>query len=467
MWGRGIGHVMGNTDKSEPASSGAAGEFDSAALMRVLDVARELARPMELPQLLHRVIEAGCDVIGADRGAVFLYDETTRELYTEVALGEGEIRISIDTGIAGACARERAVVNVQDCYADERFNQAIDKKTGYRTRCILALPLIGLDDQLVGVVQLLNSRKPCFDASDERLGEIVSAQAATAIQRAVLLEEREVRIKMERDLDLAREIQSNVLPKSMPVVPGYDFAGFNRPADQTGGDIYDVRRGHPARRRFGDAAANQSEGEIVGAGDQSEGPPDDTVFLLLADATGHGIGPALSVTQFLAMMRVGTTVASASERLLVEANNQLCEDLPDNRFITAFLGILRPDLHVIDYQSAGQGPLLHFHAAEKRFEWLNATTLPLGIMPDPEMDDVDPMRMAPGDLVVLLTDGFYEYANHSGTMFETAGVEKSLLRTQGQSAVAILDGLLADLQVFAGGAPQNDDLTAIIVKRDD
>jgi len=218
-----------------------ASPLDAATLERILEVTRELAAPFELGELLTRIIDAGRDVLLADRGTVFLFDAATDELVVRVATGIGELRIPAGKGIAGECARTRATINVPDCYADQRFNPEVDRSSGYRTRCLLTVPLIGHDDALVGVLQLLNKEGGVFDVRDERIASALAAQCAVALQRVRLTQELLVKEQMERELAVAREIQIGCLPRRMPDLPGYDLAGTSRPADATGGDMYDVR----------------------------------------------------------------------------------------------------------------------------------------------------------------------------------------------------------------------------------
>ena len=214
--------------------------LDAATLERILDVTRKLAAPFELDELLGLVIEAGRAVLSADRGSVFLYDESADELVVRVATGVKELRIPADKGIAGECARTREIVNVPDAYADERFNKEVDRQSGYRTRCLLAVPLVGYDDSLVGVLQLLNKRDAVFDDRDEKIAAALAAQCAVALQRVRMTEQLLVKEKMQRELAVAREIQMGSMPRKMPEVEGYDLAGTSRPADETGGDTFDL-----------------------------------------------------------------------------------------------------------------------------------------------------------------------------------------------------------------------------------
>lgn len=413
-----------------------------AKLLRLLELVKQLAAPVELDDMLAQVIDVGREVFEADRGSVFLYDGGPRELFMKVATGLKELRFSIDQGIAGQCARERAIINVPDCYADKRFNQEIDRKTGYRTNCLIAVPLIGLDDELVGVMQLLNPARGYFDDADEQLAAALGSQAAVALQRAMLIEERLVKLRMENDLAIAREIQQNVLPKELPEIEGYDIAAFNRPADETGGDIYDV-----ARRP------------------EDEDKPAAPVMLMLADATGHGIGPALSVTQSRAMFRMALRLGGELKQIVANIDEQLEADLDSSRFITAFFGELDPEAHVINYEAPGQGPLLHYRAASKDCDLRAATSVPLGIMPGLPGDEHEPFAMGVGDFFVLLTDGFFEAANADDEEFGEARVQAIIAEHADGGAKTLIDALVAALDAWRGDGHQADDWTAVVAKR--
>ncbi|WP_437753393.1 PP2C family protein-serine/threonine phosphatase [Sorangium sp. So ce1389] len=415
--------------------------IDASSLILILDVSRKLAAPCDLTELLELIIKTGREVIGADRGSVFLYDEEAKELYSRVATGETQIRVSIDKGIAGECARRRQTILVDDCYADARFNPEIDRRTGYHTKSLITVPLIGLDDKLVGVLQMLNSVVGHFGPDERDVAELLAAQAAVAVQRTLLLEERMIKIKLEHDLTIARDIQQNILLRRLPRCPGYSLSAFSKPADDTGGDIYDVIR----------------------LDERADASP---VLLLLADAAGHGIGPALSVTQFRAMLRIGLRLSADMDALMHHINQQLIEDLPNDRFITAFLGILDPATHQLRYHAAGQGPLLHYRAAEGQVVWRDPSTVPLGMFKDLDLPPTPPLVMAPGDLLVLLTDGFYEYQDAAGQVFGKERVGDLIHRLHARPTSDILGALLAEVRRFAGSAKQIDDLTALLIKRD-
>src|SRR5262245_18253184 len=185
------------------------------AMWRILEVTRELARPLDLNTMLSHVIDAARAVLQADRGTVFLYDARTHELYSTVATGVDALRFPAGRGIVGECAESRRLINVPDCYSDTRFNREADRSTGYHTRCLLTVPLVGYDNSLVGVMQVLNKRDGVFSEEDERVATALAAQCAVAIQRMQMLSELLENEKIKRELSVARDIQMRVIPNAV------------------------------------------------------------------------------------------------------------------------------------------------------------------------------------------------------------------------------------------------------------
>jgi phosphoserine phosphatase len=415
-------------------------------LGRILAVARHLSASADLKDILSVIIDAMRDTLDAERATVFEFDPKTNELFTTVAhgvAGEGaaavrEIRIPITAGLAGECATKRQIINVPDAYADRRFNQSVDKQTGFRTRSILTIPLVGHDGELVGVAQVLNKHGGPFSTDDEDIAEALAAQAAVAMRRGRLIEDRLVKEKLERDLELARRIQQSSFPESLPSIDGYDIAAWNRPADETGGDVYDVIR-------------DETDGRVV---------------LLMADATGHGIGPALSVTQLRSMLRMAVRLGAAVQRIADHANQQLCHDLPSGRFITAWVGVLDAAGHALISYSAGQAPLLRYRSRDDSFEEMDADTVPFGVTT--MIDPAEPVTidLEPGDLFAVISDGFFEARrNDAAELFGSARVQACLRANRARCAEDILAALRAEVNDFTQGRPPDDDQTAILIKR--
>jgi len=409
---------------------------DTQALRQILEVTRKLAAPFDLDTMLAEVVDASREILNADRGTVFLYDEETDELVVRVGTDLDHIRIPADKGIVGESAQTRKLINVPDCYADDRFNQAIDKQTGYRSRCMLTIPLIGYEESLIGVLQILNKNEGVFDAQDEFVGQALAAQAAVVLHRVKVTQQIIESERLGQEISVARDVQMGTLPTEMPEIAGYEFGGAFAPADQTGGDLYDFV------------------------------PLDDTrLFLLMGDATGHGIGPALSATQVRAMLRVAIRLESSLDDAFIHINDQLCEDLPDDRFVTGFFGLLDAETHTVRFHSGGQGPIMHFQAEMGEYDWHPATTFPLGYIPQSDLQPPQTAELDPGDILGLISDGIYEYENEAGEQFGRKGVMRILDDNPDAPAQELVDKIMAAARKHGGTAPQADDITIVLARR--
>jgi sigma-B regulation protein RsbU (phosphoserine phosphatase) len=403
---------------------------------QILAVTRALAAPFDLRSMLATVAAAARQVLRAERSSVWLHDAPLGELVLEIASDLAAVRIPVGTGLVGACARDRLTINVPDCYADPRFDAAMDRRSGFRTRCSVTLPLVDPRGALVGVMQVLNKEGGVFDDADVLLAEALAAQCAVALSRVRMTEALIEGERLRQELELARQVQQSTLPAAMPVVSGYDMHAHFQPAEQTGGDTYDLA--------------------LVAQG----------LLVVLADATGHGIAPALAVTQMQAMLRMALRLGSDLPTAFREVNDRLAETLPDDRFITAFVGLLDPGTHRLRFLSGGQGPVLHFHAGSGACDVLGPTSFPMGAMPLARPRPPVELALAPGDWVVLLSDGIYETTGPDGSTFGEARVI-DLVRAHGAERAEQLSGRLLDaVRDFAQGGPQADDITLVVVKRE-
>lgn len=411
-------------------------ELDTRALRQILEVTRKLAAPFDLDTMLAEVVDAARNILDAERGTVYLYEPNTEELVIRVGTGIDTLRIPANVGIVGECVQTRRLINVPDCYADERFNREIDKSSGYRSRCMLTIPLIGYEESLVGVLQILNKKHGVFDEQDEFIASALAAQAAVVLHRVKMTEKMIATEKLDREITVARDVQMGTLPKKMPSIADYDISGTFSPTDQTGGDLFD----------------------FVPIGEQQ-------LFVLMGDATGHGIGPALSATQVRAMLRVALRLGADLDAAFKHINDQLVEDLPDDRFVTAFFGLLRADEHTVHFHSGGQGPIMHFHATPGTYDWHGASTFPLGYMPQSNLPDPLIISMAPGDILGLISDGIYEYENESGEQFGQRGLVEIIDAHRDASMQELVKLIMDAAREHGGLAPQADDITIVLIQR--
>jgi phosphoserine phosphatase len=258
-------------------------------------------------------------------------------------------------------------------------------------------------------------------------------------------------VRMEDDLQVARRIQQSALPDRIPYVMGFDVDAFSDSADETGGDTYDVI-GYRV----------DEEGRTIALSVENA----DRALLLLADATGHGVGPALSATQIRAMLRMAVRSGTNLAHIVHNVNQQLCDDLFGGRFITAWLGVIDAKSGSLTSFSAGQAPLLHFHADEQRTDILEADTPPFGIMRDLPVPASTQRMMKPGDIFAVLSDGIFETTNADGEQFGIQRTVDVIVRDHEGTAGLIVTRLRQALAQFSPGIRSLDDRTAIIVKRE-
>jgi sigma-B regulation protein RsbU (phosphoserine phosphatase) len=187
--------------------------------------------------------------------------------------------------------------------------------------------------------------------------------------------------------------------------------------------------------------------------------------LVVADATGHGIGPALIVAQCRALLRAVSESCPDLSHTAGRVNNLLCSDLPSDRFVTVFYGALDGRTGRIEYVSAGHGPMLHFRAGDGEVDRLAATGLPMGVMMDAELPCGDPIELAPGDVFVVLTDGFVEWARGDGELYGEDRIAELVRRHCHEQPERLIEIMHEDVRAFGEGTPQQDDLTAVVVRR--
>ncbi len=405
------------------------------SLQALLDATRALAEPLSLQDLLVRVAHAACEVLQAERTSVWLADDASQRLSLQVADDLGAIHVAWGVGLVGHCAATRCVINVPDAYADARFNPEVDRQSGFRTRSILALPLVDRGGAMVGVLQVLNQADGPFSPADERLGTALAAPCAAALMRARMTAQLLEAERVQHELALASELQRATLPATMPQCPGYELHGLFMPASQTGGDTYD--------------AALLPQG----------------LLLVLADATGHGVPAALAVTQMQALLRMAFRLGADLPTAFHQVNDQLAQTLPDGRFVTAFVGLLDPQAHVLRFISGGQSPIL-LRPLNGPATVHRATCFPMGAAPLPQAPRVVEQAMAPGDCLLLLSDGFYEAEDALGQAFgrERVLAQSGAVLARGGDLASVAEAIVRAVTAFSPG-PQQDDMTLLLLRR--
>ncbi len=208
-------------------------------LRTLLEVAQAMTGVRQLQPLLELIVASATRLVDADRTSLFLLAEDG-SLWTRVAQDSGDIRLPPGFGIAGRVARTGQAVSIPDAYEDPRFSRDIDRKTGYRTRSVLCVPLVAPSGSIVGVIEAMNKKGDVpFDADDEESLRALGSHAALALETQRLLDGEIEHQRVESELELARKIQENLRPKRLPEPPFLRIAAWQclRQSDR---DIHDA-----------------------------------------------------------------------------------------------------------------------------------------------------------------------------------------------------------------------------------
>ena len=276
---------------------------------------------------------------------------------------------------------------------------------------------------------------------------IIAAIVARQIRGYVRAALREAKLQNEldrinHDIDIARSIQTDLLPAKPPQLEHFDIAGWNQPANQTGGDYFDW--------------------QLL---------PDGQLAISVGDATGHGIGPALVSTLCRAYARAtflndhngGANGRNAQP--LARLNTLLADDLADDRFVTFAVIFLNPKSSEVKVLSAGHGPILCYRRASNKLENFDAQGIPLGMIAGMNYEDSSAKGLEAGDMIVLVTDGFYEWQNPQQEEFGLERLNETIRQARDCSAEEVITRLYKAVKDFSKGTEQNDDLTAVVLKR--
>lgn len=269
---------------------------------------------------------------------------------------------------------------------------------------------------------------------------IVTRYARSYIEEAVRESEEAERAArnlatVEHELNIARDIQQGLLPSEPPDIAGFAIAGMARAATQAGGDYWDWQT-----------------------------LPDGSLLIVIADVTGHGVGPAFVMAVCRAYARATAPTAPNSSEFLSRLNALILADVKGARFISMAAARISSEGSV-GLLSAGHGPTFVYRAANKSIERFDGDGLPLGIAPDESYDPTHHLNLAPGDVMLMLTDGFMERFNPENEQFGIQRLERVIIENADRTPAELIQILDDAVTAFARGRPQDDDMTLVIVRK--
>ncbi len=396
---------------------------------------------LDLDEVLNRVMDEIIAVTCAERGFVMLRDAGDRPVF-RVARGMDQSTIDdpqfqVSRGVVERVAREGQPVLADDAQVDDRFSMHQSVML-LGLRSILCVPLT-IKDKILGVVYVDNRLQAgIFTRPDLDLLTSIASSAAVAIENARLYQVAVEKGRMERELQMAYEIQADLLPHETPQVPGWEFAALWHPAREVSGDYYDFVPGD-----------------------------DGQVGLVIADVSDKGMPAALFMALTRSIVRASMSHISLPADGITRANRLICADAATSgMFVTLFYALLDADLDEMTYVNAGHNPPLLYRAGQDHIVKLTRTGMAMGVMAD-SVYEQRAVRLDPGDFVLFYTDGVTDATDAQEREFGDERLRRIVLdmgkrRSPAAETVAALDRALHE---FVGASSPFDDVTIVAVKR--
>lgn len=417
---------------------------DSDRLVALLTIATALTGTLELSTLLLSLLDQLFDVIPADRGTVLVFDREVRQLKSIVGKRRGQpATLGGELPVSRAIVREalltRNAVLTLDARSDKRFAQGESVKSGL-IRSAMCLPVVHHGRVLAVIHLITGESERRFGRRDLEMAATVASIAGFAIDNANLYRQAAEHERLRYTLELASQIQAQLLPDAPPRSQGIDVAGSMQPANELGGDHYDFI-----------AHANGSLHVVVG------------------DVSGKGVVAGLVMAIARSYFRPYMLMDCPLDETLQAVNHLLYHDTGQDVFMSAVYLRWDPAEHMLSYCGAGQEHILWYHKTIGELEVIPAGGVALALVEDLRgYIEGGSLALEPGDLVILYSDGITEARNGEGEFFSLQRLKQLVLEVAAETNP---DALVADVHravtSFVGASPVHDDRTVVVLQRTD
>jgi len=401
-------------------------------LLLLNEIARELTSILNLDELLGRIAELLQRLIDFQIFSILLLDSSGEKLQHRFSLRFNENvhvkhEIPLGRGLVGQAALTRQAILVPDVSKDPRYVEGNPE-----TRSELAVPLI-YKDKVIGVLDLEHTRRGFFTDDHRRTMTTLAAQVAIAIENARLYEEiaRQER-RLERDLALARELQTRLLPQALPQLAHLELAAKFTPARAIGGDLYDFIPYSLSR-----------------------------LGIVIGDVSGKGAPAAIYAALVSGILRSHAPIEPSPAEMLSAVNLSLAERRIEAQFVSLIYAVWDDQHRTLLVANSGLPRPVLVHDGKNNV--IEATGLPLGLFDDASYDEFR-FKMKPGDMFVFFSDGILDARNRKGDLFGRGRVEQIIAECAGRSADCVVDSLFKAVAEHSAGVETFDDQTVLAIK---
>ncbi|MCU0499238.1 MAG: SpoIIE family protein phosphatase [Anaerolineae bacterium] len=404
-------------------------------LLTLYEITGVMNASLEFDQALDNIIESVMKVTKAQRGFLMIADETQEELRVLVARGMDGKTIEEEgysTTIVKQVVATQQPLLTNNAQFDTRY-QAGQSIIMRGLRAILCAPM-ATKGRLVGVLYVDTSmRSGNFSQADRDLLSAVAGQAAIALENARLYTVAVEKGRLERELQMAREIQESLLPRQMPQVAHYQVAARWESAREVAGDFYDAFE--LGEDRFG---------------------------VVIADVSDKGAPAALFMAVARTMIRAHSFAGLSAIDTVSRTNDLILDDADSGMFVTVYHSVFESNGRSV-HVNAGHNPPIYYRAKAKELFFMSRGGRAVGWFPENPLHQTD-MQLEPGDLLVYYTDGVTEAQSTKGEFFGEDRLAEIIQRCVDYSPQALIDEIVKAVDLFAKGMPPFDDQTLVIVR---
>jgi sigma-B regulation protein RsbU (phosphoserine phosphatase) len=401
------------------------------------DISSAISAAWSLEDIMELIVRKCIKHFKAEQGSVMLHDpeEEQDDFHTMIRRtdsGDNVLPYRLGMQLRGWMLKYQKPLLINDLRADPRFKMVLDKDEPIRS--VLSAPLL-YKGRMLGSLNVFNKRsRGGFTDADMRLLAIIGTESAQVIENARLYEEEQALSLIQKEMKLAYEIQTGLLPKNSPDLAGYDIWGTSIPAQTVGGDYYDFVR-----------------------------MDDDRVGICLGDVSGKGMPAALLMANVHAALRGQIFQGLGPGDCLRRSNEQLVPSMDAGRFVTLFYAVLDGRTGEICYANAGHNHPFLFRATGEVTR-LGTGGVALGCL---EKTDYAECRasLAPGDILLLFSDGITEAVDGEHRLFGEERLAEVVFQNRETGAETLIGKIVEAVRRHSGESTQMDDMTAVVVRR--
>lgn len=399
------------------------------------DLARAISASLDSQEIMQTIIRRSLRAVNAEQGVITMVEEQAddpmKTLVRAVTDSSQQEQFHLHQALVGWMHLHKKPLIVKSPQSDDRFRGVRWDDSIHSLVCV---PML-VKSELKGVLTVYNKKeRKEFTDDDQRLLAILAAQSAQIVENARLNEREKLFLKMQQEVQLAAKIQSDLLPHSHPAIPGYELASTNIPAQEVGGDHYDFI------------------------------PVDDNrIAICLGDVSGKGLPASLLMANLQATLRSQVFTDPTPKQCVERANTLLFQSTSPEKYATLFYCVLDFHNHALGFTNAGhEFPVLVSRSGDIRR--LKSGGVPVGLMESFPFEQ-DSMTLAPGDLLVISSDGIAEAMNAAREQFGDGRLCDLISQLRTRPALEVLNGIVSAVKDHTGSSPQMDDMTLVVLKR--